>query len=196
MRQINKKSRKIKYLREEKKINLYNNEHFRPKYRTLSPNISNERKYKLQKTQKAIIMYPKSSHITYETWLDKWLQNKKLTVKESTYIHYKNIIDNHIKPDPGIYLISKISSDIIEDYMAKKLKNGKISGGPLSTKSVADIMVIVKETLKYAQIHGEIVNCMFNKNNYVKNTKEVRVLSTTEEQRLIAVITKKWIDIN
>ena len=31
----------------------------------------------------------------YEYWLDEWLRSKHLGVKESTFIRYRNIIENH-----------------------------------------------------------------------------------------------------
>ncbi|NBI17513.1 hypothetical protein D1841_06985 [Neglecta sp. X4] len=40
----------------------------------------------------------------YEYWLDAWLHAKRLGVKESTYIRYRNTIENHIKPDLGVDL--------------------------------------------------------------------------------------------
>lgn len=80
----------------------------------------------------------------YEYWLDAWLHAKRLGVKESTYIRYRNTIENHIKPDLGKYPINKISTSLMEQFVSRKLQNGRIDGnGGLSPKSMSDIMVIV-----------------------------------------------------
>ena len=38
---------------------------------------------------------------SYESWLIRWLQSKKIQVKSSTYIRYRNIIESHIIPALG-----------------------------------------------------------------------------------------------
>ena len=86
----------------------------------------------------------------YEYWLDAWLHAKRLGIKESTYIRYRNTIENHIKPDLGKYPINKISTSLMEQFVSCKLQNGRIDGnGGLSPKSMSDIMVIVKESFNY-----------------------------------------------
>lgn len=112
-------------------------------------------------------------------------------VKESTYIRYRNTIENHIKPELGKFPISKISTSLMEQFVSNKLQNGRIDGnGGLSPKSMSDIMVIVKETFKYAQSYGIVVICSFDRISFKKNSQEMRVLSLLEQQRLIAVLLK------
>lgn len=129
----------------------------------------------------------------YEYWLDAWLHAKRLGVKESTYIRYRNTIENHIKPDLGKYPINKISTSLMEQFVSRKLQNGRIDGnGGLSPKSMSDIMVIVKESFKYAQSYGVIVVCSFERISFKKNAQEMRVLSLLEEQRLLSVLFKDF----
>lgn len=129
----------------------------------------------------------------YSYWLDEWLHAKRLGVKESTYIRYRNTIENHIKPDLGKYPINKISTSLMEQFVSHKLQNGRIDGnGGLSPKSLSDIMVIVKESFKYAQSYGVIVVCSFERISFKKNAQEMRVLSPLEEQRLLSVLFKDF----
>ena len=58
----------------------------------------------------------------YEYWLFEWLSKKKLAVKDSTYIRYRNIVNNHIVPALGKYPISKISTSLMEEFVKKKLE--------------------------------------------------------------------------
>lgn len=125
----------------------------------------------------------------YEYWLDEWLRSKRLPVKESTYIRYRNTIENHIKPDLGKYPISKISTSLMEQFVSHKLQDGRVDGnGGLSPKSMSDIMVIIKETFKYAQSYGVFVICSFDRISFKKNAQEMRVLSLSEEQRLLSIL--------
>lgn len=127
----------------------------------------------------------------YEFWLDEWLRTKRLCVKNSTYIRYRNTIENHIKPDLGKYPISKISTSLIEQFVVLKLEKGRKDGnGGLSSKSMSDIMVIIKESFKYAQSFGVKAICSFERISFKKNTQEMRVLSPLEEQRLLTVLFK------
>lgn len=129
----------------------------------------------------------------YEYWLDAWLHAKRLGVKESTYIRYRNTIENHIKPDLGKYPINKISTSLMEQFVSRKLQNGRIDGnGGLSPKSMSDIMVIVKESFKYALPYGVSVVCSFERISFKKNAQEMRVLSPLEEQRLLSVLFKDF----
>ena len=129
----------------------------------------------------------------YSYWLDEWLHAKRLGVKESTYIRYRNTIENHIKPDLGKYPINKISTSLMEQFVSRKLQNGRIDGnGGLSPKSMSDIMVIVKESFKYAHSYGVSVVCSFERISFKKNAQEMRVLSLLEEQRLLSVLFKDF----
>ena len=62
--------------------------------------------------------------------------------------------------------------------------------GGLSPKSMSDIMVIIKESFKYAQFFGVMVICSFDRISFKKNAQEMRVLSLLEEQRLLSVLFK------
>ena len=168
---------------------LFYDEKGKAKYRYLYAKTYAEVKSKLinEQTQTVKSISSKSNTV-YNKWLDDWLISKKFIVKKSTYIRYKNMIENHIRPELGKYPVSKISSELIENFIIKKSHNGKLSGGGLSNKSLSDIMVIIKETFKFAQSHGEIVSCNFNMIPIRKATNEMRVLSVSEEQKLVTVI--------
>lgn len=125
----------------------------------------------------------------YDFWLDGWLRTKKSIVKESTYIRYRNTIKNHISPELGKYLVCKISTSRMEEFVTQKLKNGRLDGnGGLSPKSMSDILIVIKESFKYAQAHGELVLCCFDGISFRKKVQEMRVLSISEEQQLLSVL--------
>ncbi len=165
------------------------------KYKYLYARTYTEVKAKLLKAQKYTHLICDTEKTKdkgkYEFWLDEWLHTKRLGVKESTYIRYRNTIENHIKPELGKYPISKISTSLMEQFVIHKLQDGRIDGhGGLSPKSMSDIIVIIKESFKYAQSYGVIVICSFDRISFKKNAQEMRVLSPLEEQRLLSVLFK------
>lgn len=125
----------------------------------------------------------------YDYWLTEWLSKKKLSVKESTYIRYRNAIDNHISPILGKYPINKISTALIEQFVQQKLNCGKLDeSGGISPKMMSDILVMIKESFKYAQSCGALTICDFSRISVKRNPHEMRVLSNSEEKRLMSVL--------
>lgn len=82
--------------------------------------------------------------------IDDFLLQEIFQVKESTFAHYKNIIDTHIRPQLGNLNGCEIKSTDIESFTYNKLNNGRLDGyGGLSSKSVKDILTLLKKILKY-----------------------------------------------
>lgn len=130
-----------------------------------------------------------NSNVKYEYWLYEWLSKKKFTVKDSTYIRYRNIVENHINPFLGKYPIRKISTSLMEKFVKIKLENGKLDkSGGVSPKMMGDMIVIIKETFKYANSNGVPTICDFSGISIRRLPHEMRVLSNSEEKRLISVL--------
>lgn len=163
------------------------------KYKYLYAKTYAEVKSKLLKAKHEIssasIIEKNNDREKYEFWLYEWLKTKRLSVKESTYIRYQNIIKNHINPELGKYPINKISTALIENFVSDKLTGGRLDGnGGLSAKTMSDILVIIKESFKYAQGSGVFTICSFDRIAFKKSSHEMRVLSVSEQKRLISVL--------
>lgn len=127
--------------------------------------------------------------VLYNELLDSWLQSVKINVKESTYARYMHLIDTHIRPYLGKYQISKISTQLVEGFITKQLRNGRLKdGGPLSPKTVTDILTIVKSSMEYARYNDLHVICNLNKLTVKKKEKEMRVLSLSEQKALLNIL--------
>lgn len=125
--------------------------------------------------------------ITYCELLDKWLSYKKREVKYSSYIRYKNTIENHIKPELGTIKAKNISADIIQKYLKEKSENGRLDRtGGLSNKSLSDILVIIKGTLKFGNTYNTSINNL--KASISQKYKSIRVLNEREQRRLTATL--------
>lgn len=122
----------------------------------------------------------------YDSWLDEWLSFRRIRVKESTYIHYRNIVDNHIRPYLGKCEIEKIDTSVMETYVSWLLQNGRLDRqGGLSAKSILDILTVIKESFRYARLYGVNTVCCFEQISVKYRPQEMRVLSQREEKELV-----------
>lgn len=125
----------------------------------------------------------------YSYWIEKWLANKKSLVKESTFIRYRNLIQNHILPSLGNLNITGINNRCIQKYISEKSINGRIDGcGGLSSKTLYDIILIIRESLKYINEINDSVNFDIGKITIKKSNNDMRVLTITEEKKLNSVL--------
>lgn len=161
------------------------------KYKYLYGKTYREAKEKLVNAQSQSVKYERNEKSTgkYGYWLDEWLQTKRISVKDSSYIRYRNLISKHISPYLGNYPISKISTELMQKYAHDQLTNGRLNGkGGLSPKTMTDIFVVIKESFKYAQAKDVVTQCSFEHIVFKKNIQEMRVLNRNEEQRLLSVL--------
>lgn len=131
------------------------------KYKYLYARTYAEVKAKLIRVQNSVETKVEAEKIRdrekYEFWLFEWLRSKRMGIKDSTYIRYRNVIENHIIPDLGKYPINKISTPLMERFVSNKLNSGRLDGnGRLSPKTMSDMLTIIKESFKYAQTAGVI----------------------------------------
>lgn len=128
----------------------------------------------------------KPKKILYREWALEWLAHKKDFVKESTYANYSNVIYNHLIPDLGNNYLQDINHNVLQQYILDKLRSGKVGeNSALSEKSVKDIMMVLKNSLKYAMNQNimQQINLDFI---YPKNHKKQKlyILSKREQKKI------------
>lgn len=97
------------------------------------------------------MLFKAKNKVLYKDWIWDWLLYKKDYIKESTYANYSNIISNHIAPDLGKYYLNELNNKIIQGFLLKKYKTGRVDNlGGLSNKTIRDIVAIIKSSLKFA----------------------------------------------
>lgn len=65
------------------------------------------------------------SNMSISDYLDYWLNEYvKINCKYNTYVGYKRLINNHIKPEIGIYKIKNITSARLQELINLKYRNG------------------------------------------------------------------------
>lgn len=131
-------------------------------------------------------MIIKSRKILYKDWIYAWLIEKKDYIKESTYANYSNNIFNHIIPKLGNYTLNEINHKIIQDFLLELSKSGrKDNTGGLSEKTIKDITIIVKGSIKKGINEGKIKHMELSF-NYPKDNKEksIYILTKYEQNKI------------
>lgn len=130
--------------------------------------------------------------ITYSQLLDEWLRFSRLNTKESTFARYSHLIEKHIKPYLGNLLLLQLTTQIVEEYIASQLKNGRLDGrGGLSPKTVTDILTVIKSSIEYARYNNCEIVCNLKKLSVKKKEKEMRVLTPAEQTALLKTLTEE-----
>jgi len=120
---------------------------------------------------------PNGNALLFESVLDSWLNHSRIKLKDSSYVKYRNLINNHIKPSLGKCPLTDITGELLNIYAAEKLKTGKRDApGGLSEKTVKDIMTVIKSILRFANVDVNIKLSLPR-----EKTKEMRVLSKNEQ---------------
>lgn len=121
----------------------------------------------------------------FGAFASEWMQINKHKITESTYVKYLSVIEKHIMPRFGGMRPEMITTAAVSEFAI-----GLSDGLGLSPKTVRDILTILNSILKYAKKEiGVImpdVEIIYPKSS----KKEMRVLSRTEQERLIAALTR------
>lgn len=149
----------------------------------------------LTRYQKVKMDTKRQHGIYYSDILDAWLRNKYLSVKESSYGKYQHTVDYYIRPQLGGCRARDLSTAVIESYIGNLLSSGRQNGQGLSPKTVQDILVIIKDTVSFALIHGMQLPCKLERLFVKQKTSEIRVF-TQEEQRKLTVFLMNDMNIN
>lgn len=119
---------------------------------------------------------------------DVWLQHIALRVKPATYQKYAGLTANHILPALGDVLVNQLTRPLISEFANQQLHSGNMRGGPLSVKTVNDMLVILGLMLEFA---AEEYQINIPKISLLREEKkEARVLSPSEQ----AILTNYLLD--
>ena len=125
------------------------------------------------------------SKVSYGEILDTWLERVGVRVKQSTNARYHYIVERYLRPEFGSQRVELLSTIAVESFVHTLLCCGSIDHTRgLSAKTVNDILVVMKATLKHAKSRGCNINCNLD-GLFVKSIKkEICVLSDTDRIKL------------
>ena len=113
--------------------------------------------------------------------VNNWLTNTKLRVKASTFSHYHNQVKKHILPYLGKYKASKISTELIEQWINHLLNPKEEGASRLAPKAVEDILILVKNIMKFGKCYTHLD---LHRIKIKKEDKNPIVLTKQEQARL------------
>lgn len=120
----------------------------------------------------------------FESVALEWFQNKKLHVKESTSNKYYNLLYSYVLPSFGKKQISSITCDFIESQCDELSVSGGKLGTGLSKKTIADVLSVIRNIMRFAARKGQIVSCDPFSIQIKHPIQEMRVLSRSEQDTL------------
>ena len=100
----------------------------------------------------------------FEFFSIEWLDTFSTNFKESTYIRYRTLIKCYLMPYFQTAKIENITKEHVLDFCKEIETHGKRDGTALSTKTVSDILSVLRRILHYAKAQ----NILFFRNLHRK----------------------------
>ena len=114
----------------------------------------------------------------------EWFQAICPKVKESTSNKYRNLLSSYILPVFGSKQLRDITHEFIETQCNFFLVSGGLKENGLSSKTVSDILSLIRNILQFATRNGKAISCDARSIQIKRQTKEMRVLSRAEQEKL------------
>lgn len=115
--------------------------------------------------------------IKFKSLIEEWLQYKKTTIKESSYFNYKFIIEANIKKEMGEKNLEELLQYNFNSFVEQLMEK-------LSSKTVKDIMTVLKAILKYAEIKYDINFKISLISTPAQITNEVEVFNDRDRKKM------------
>lgn len=127
--------------------------------------------------------------IYFKDLANDWLLQKQISVKSSTYVKYRNILNKHILPEFGDIQLKDLSNRKIMHFTNSKLNLANTKDdNALSQKTIKDILLVINNILKYAKIYypEEVSSIEITYPAIPKS--EIRILSLKEQRTLEEIL--------
>lgn len=119
----------------------------------------------------------KNRRVSFETIANEWLEKKENEIKQSTYANYRYLINKYLIPE-----LKEVSLKDLERYDFNKIIKKWIE--VLSSKTIRDIVAVLKSILRYAEDNYKI-NYNVSKITIPKlEIEKIKTLSKREKTRL------------
>ena len=80
-----------------------------------------------------------------------WLDDKRLSMKVTSFSMYRSRVCKHILPELGMYRMSQINKSTVKQFTVKLIKTKNDGGFGLSHKTAEDILIVLKSILRYGK---------------------------------------------
>lgn len=118
----------------------------------------------------------------------EWLSAISPQIKLSTKIRYQNLLYSYIVPKLGNKVINEITYHMLDKFCSDLLCNGGRNGTGLSSKTVADIMSVIRSVFKFSKKRGFPPSCDTKSIMIRHSEKDMRIFSRSEQITLCKVL--------
>ncbi len=122
---------------------------------------------------------------------EMWLSSIRTSIKESTWIKYRNTLKCNIIPRIGDVNLSAIDYAAVSNLCSELQEAGGKNRNGLSSKSAADALSLTKSVLKYASRMKYITDRTALDVSIKAKSAPLRVLSVQEQQILINALVEE-----
>lgn len=129
-------------------------------------------------------MLPRSNPVTMSKLFHLWLENRKNSIKLSTYVTYRTMYRNYISAAFDNMPAERITSNMLSSYMTHLLNSGGENGRPLSPKSVQAVFMIIRSVFAYAKSEYGLENPAENISLPKSEYREIEVFSNEEMEKI------------
>jgi len=117
--------------------------------------------------------------VSFHTISREWLEYKKISVKYSTYIKYKNIVYHHLD-----YIYEKKDMNQWNESDYRQWYKGLLEEQQLSISMLRSILYVLKDILVYGERAYHIRHIDFSYMKIIGNKQNIRILSDHESKKL------------
>ena len=132
----------------------------------------------------------RSKDPTFEELASLWLSETKHEVKESTGVKYQNMLNGYIIPCLGDLKISTIDYEIVSGLCVELLSVGGANRQGLSSKTVSDVLSIIKAILKFSSRRKHTIDQSAMDVSVKLKSGQLRVFSPQEVSVLLGKISE------
>lgn len=131
----------------------------------------------------SIAAFSKKSE-TFSKLASEWFDNVKPHLKESTQNKYQNLLESYILPTYATKQLEDITYNFISEQCNSLLLIGGKKRTGLSSKTVADVLSLIRSILNFAIQKGKTVSCDGSNIHIKQTSKPMRILSKAEQEKL------------
>lgn len=121
---------------------------------------------------------------TFEEVAAAWLENPLANFKEATYIRYRTLIKAYLLPTFQQCKISEITCNSVQNLCKELERHGKKNRTGLSTKTISDVLSVLRGILRYAQSQSIPIDSSVFNFRIRQMIKPLEIFSLSEQKIL------------
>lgn len=131
-----------------------------------------------------------SGAMPFSQLAENWLSARRPNVKDSTYIKYRNLLNNYLLPKIGPLPIRKLTpEDLTQHYHWLLTEAGRARQG-VSQKTAGDVFTVLRGILAYGRMQKLPIGCTGEEVTIRCPRKELQILSVREQKQLVQYLSR------